>query len=306
MKTLSENIFNDSLRHTGVFIRWILIGLVVIYGFSGIYSISSNQIGVLQHGGRVIAPKILPGIHYALPWPFDRLTKVPVKSIKRLLIDQFDDALTGDNNLINVQCIIHYTIGDPVNYLFQVKNPDHMLHNMAQNAILHCLGVLPIDTALTSGKQKMVWIIKTKLQNRLDDIKSGLLVSSIELHHIRPPEMVRQYFSDVVNAKIEQVELINEAETYRNEKLPLAKSQADSMMQKAHAYKTRVVLKAEGESQRFEALLEQVHKSGASARHKIYMETIMNIMAKVGRKHLVDHNQAGQALVKIKMLPGPR
>ena len=52
--------------------------------------------------------------------------------------------LTGDNNLINVMCVIQYNIFEPVKYKFHVSNPESMLKNMACNTIIHSMACMPI------------------------------------------------------------------------------------------------------------------------------------------------------------------
>ena len=52
--------------------------------------------------------------------------------------------LTGDNNLINVMCVIQYNIFEPVKYKFHVSNPESMLKNMACNTIIHSMACMQI------------------------------------------------------------------------------------------------------------------------------------------------------------------
>ena len=315
----------ETFTHMISYLRWVLLCLVVLYLFSGIYSISSNEIGVLQRLGKVIEDRVQPGIHYALPWPIDRVTKVPVRIVKRILIDDFYSelslesiarvfsgmtglgsyCLTGDNNLVNIICVIQFNIVNPFDYLFRVKQPDLMLRNMACTAIIHCLSRIPIDEALTRGKQEIANYIKFELQKGLDDLKSGMSISFVELREIKPPDRIEQFFSDVVKAKIDHEKMINEAESYHNEKVPAAKADATRILQEAEAYKREVVLKAEGEADRFKNLLRQVREKGDAARSMIYSETIKEIMRKVGRKHIVVRDTTGKVPAQIRLYCPP-
>ena len=307
------------------YLKWMLLCLVVLYIFSGVYSISSNEIGLLQRFGKVIEDKVQPGIHYALPWPIDRVTKVPVRMVKRILIDDFYSesslesiarvfsgmtglgsyCVTGDNNLVNIICVIQFNITNPFDYLFEVKHTDIMLRSMACNTIIHCLSRMPIDEALTRGKQEISNYIKVELQKGLDDSKSGLSISFVELREIKPPDRVEQFFSDVVKARIDREKTINEAESYRNEKVPAAKADATRILQKAEAYKREVVLRAEGEADRFKRLLERVRKKGDSARNMIYIENIKEIMKRVKRKHIMVRDAKGEIPARLKLYSPP-
>lgn len=315
----------ETFIHMVSFLRWILLSLVILYLFSGIYSISSNEVGILQRFGKVIDDKVQPGIHYALPWPVDRITKVPIRIVNRILIDDFYSAsnkesiarvfsemtgldsycVTGDNNLVNVLCVIQFNITNPFDYLFRAKEPNIMLRSMACNTIIHCLSRMPIDVTLTRGKQEIANHTKVELQKRLDDSQSGLSVSFVELRDIKPPDRVQQFFSDVVKAKIDREKMINEAESYRNEKLPAAKADAARVLQEAKAYKTEVVLRAEGETDRFKRILGRFREKGDSARRMIYIETMKDIMSKVGKKHIMVRDKKGKVPARLRLYRSP-
>lgn len=97
-----QEIFKESCAHLVSFLRWIISCLVVLYLCSGIYAVSSNEIGILQRFGRVIDDKVLPGIHFALPWPLDRVTKVPIRSVNRIMIDDFYPAYSNESSTARV------------------------------------------------------------------------------------------------------------------------------------------------------------------------------------------------------------
>jgi len=307
------------------FLRWIILCLGILYLCSGIYAVSSNEIAMLQRFGKVVDDSVQPGIHAALPWPIDRVTKVPVKIINRIVIDDFSSmyspqnssarafssmtgldtyCITGDNNLINILCVIQYTITDPFGYVFRIQKPELMLRNMAANTIIHCIAGKPIDTALTRGKLEIGRYIKRELQKRLQEVQSGLSVSFVELRDIKPPDRVQKAFSDVVKAGIDRIKMINQAEAYRNEKIPAAKADANRLLQDAEAYKREVVLRAEGDASRFISLLGQVEKKGGGARTMLYIETMQQIMKQVDTKHIMLFDAKGRAPARIKLFSG--
>ena len=280
---------------------------------------------MLQRFGSVIDSRVQPGIHYALPWPIDRISKVPIRKINRIVIDDFYSSalsgstavlfkrmtgldsycVTGDNNLVNVTCIIQYSVKDPYNYLFRSKDSEILLRNMACNTIIHGLAGMSIDDALTRGKQAVANYIKIELQKRLDTSMSGLSISFVELKDIKPPDRVEQYFSDVVKAKIDMEKMVNDAESYKNEQMPAAKAKANRLIQEAEGYKKKIVLKAEGDTARFEKLLSEFNKKGDSARKMIYIETMKEILENVDNKHIVERNSEGNTPARLKLFKSP-
>lgn len=325
-----KNEMRESIQTTSrkavLFLRGLAACLVLLYLCSGIYSIPSNKVGVLQRFGKVIGERIQPGIHYMLPWPIDRVTKVPVKVVDRMQIDDFYSeainnelssnnfinatgldsyCLTGDNNLVNVQCVVQYTIVEPVKYVFHVGEPKDMLKSMGANTIIHCLAGMSIDEILTRGKQEMVNYVKLELQKRLDATESGVNISFVEISSIKPPELVQDAFSDVVRANIDREKMINDAVAYSNEKIPAANADAARIIQEGRAYKAEVVLKAEGDTRRFLSLLGETHEKGNPVQKMLYIETLSEIMKNVGEKHFMASDGNGKAPARLILSSPP-
>jgi len=305
--SITGNI-TGALKQTAVFGGWILVILLILYLASGIFIIPQNQIGVLLRFGRVVNSGVTPGIHYALPWPVHRVRKVPVKVMHRISVDDFFESnekgsksallyeatglnsycITGDNNLVNLTCVIQYSIADPLEYLFKVADNNFVLLELAAGSVINTLAVMPIDEILTSGKVEVETNIKTRLQADIDDVGCGLSVSFIEVKDVSPPSNVREAFEDVINARIEKKKLINDAESYKNQMIPQASANAARMMEEGYAHKNAVIAKAEGETERFLSLLGEYKAAPEVTRKRIYLESIAEILAAVKKKYIVD------------------
>ena len=311
----------SALGHAWLLSRVIFAGLALLYLLSGIYSVSQNEVAVHLRLGRIIDEKVQPGIHYRLPWPFDRVKKVAVRQVKRLAVDEFwgsaDTAqapdgfkritgldsycITGDNNLAMVSCVIQYRVLNPRQYLFCVKDPDIMLKDLACKIILHCMASMPIDEMLTRGKQSVATYICRDLQKNLDQLETGISVSFVEINNISPPDRVARYFSEVVKAGIDRQKNINEAQSYRNEVIPRANADAMKIMEQAMGYARETVLTAEGKTERFNSLLAQVKEKGGAAWSILYTEFMKDIMENVGTKQIVDKDDTGRPAVNLRI-----
>ena len=307
---------NYTFHNTGIFLWKILVLLLFIYACSGIYSISPNEIGVLQRFGKIVDNYVMPGIHYSFPWPIDKIDKVPVKKVHRIFFDDFSEkseiaaifqnltnldsyCITGDNNVVNLSCVLQYTIENPADYLFSVKNNELILKNMIGSTIVHTLASRSVDEILTHGKRIMAVSIKEALQQRLDAIKSGLGITFVELKEVTPPEIVQSYFNEVINAQIDKKKYITTAESYRNEQILKANAQANRLLQEAAAYRTKVMAEADGETKRFLEQLKQVNHNLLTTRQQIYMQFVKNIWPKIKEKYIVEPGTADSLYLKI-------
>jgi membrane protease subunit HflK len=282
----------------------VILGLFVLYLCSGIYFISQNEIGVLMRFGKVIDANVMQGIHYALPWPIDKVEKVPIKTIKRIIIDDFLDlpnntfykntglasyCITGDNNVINISCVIQYSISNAVDYILNVKDNEILLHNMADNIIIKCLLQLPVDEILTYSKIKIENYIKSELQNKLDELKCGLNISFVELKDVKPPQKVQQAFNNVINAKMEKEMTIDRAKGEVNRMIPTARGRANRMIEEANSYKSTAVLRAEGDTKRFSDIVSQNKEAASLTKKRLYLEFIKEIFPKIENKYIISN-----------------
>src|ERR1043166_4891629 len=62
--------------------RPALYTAVALYILSGVYMLSPNEKGVVERFGRKILPYSEPGMHYKLPWPIERLTRIGAQRVR--------------------------------------------------------------------------------------------------------------------------------------------------------------------------------------------------------------------------------
>jgi len=325
-KSLSAQL-KSAGRITLILFIGIVMILLVVYVLSGIYTVKNNEVGVHLHLGKIVDSRVPPGMHYAWPWPFDMVKKVPMPKVEKIEINDFSErftfgaegfsftsltglgtyAITGDNNLVNLSCVIQYEVLDPEKYLFnlgdKLENVDakvkRFLIEMACNTILHCFAEISVDQALTSW-ELIIDYIKMNLQKRLDEIESGLRITFIEVRELKPPSVVQEYFDDVINAKIDKEKMINDAISYQNEEIPAANGRAARLRSEGEAYRNEVVQNATGESGRFLDQLSEYVKNPELNRYRLYMEAIQEVFIGVERAYILD-TSTGSKPAKIKL-----
>nr|WP_319493842.1 FtsH protease activity modulator HflK [uncultured Desulfobacter sp.] len=308
----------------GVYLKWLLLLALVVYGLSGIYQIKGDAVGVLTRFGKIVEPRALPGLHYKLPWPIDKIAVVPIREVKTLVISDFssgfqkqeknNDAsgaffrktqlepycITGDNNIIAITMVIKYTIDDPVQYLYGITNPDYFMERCTADLIVHHLACLEIDKILTFGKKQLEFDIQTALIDKLAQFNTGIRLTFLEIKEITPPEKVQQYFDRVINAEVEKKKVLNEAQGKYNRAVPAARSEANAIVQNARSYKSKKILAAEGEASRFSSRYQAYKENPKANLEKIYLDFIKNLYPKLGEIRVVKnhaHNPITDSLI---------
>jgi membrane protease subunit HflK len=92
-----------------------------------------------------------------------------------------------------------------------------------------------------------------------------------------------------VNQAIQEKErAINDAWAEYNKAVPKAKGEAEQAVRAAEGYALERVNNAEGDAKRFDALYDEYRKAPAVTRKRMYLETMTELMPKLGKKIVLD------------------
>ncbi|MGA1824176.1 MAG: FtsH protease activity modulator HflK [bacterium] len=304
-----KKALHNAAQSTGMVIVAVLLSLLLLDIISGIYFISPNELGVIQRFGKILTTYTGPGLHYSLPWPIDKIHKVAVKKVHRIIFDDFSKnsysaksfrditgldsyCLTGDNNIVNLSCVLQYTIGQPKEYLITASHNEQILTKIVSNTIIHTLASMRVDEILTFGKKTIENNIKQNLQERINSLHIGLNITFVELREVSPPPSVQDYFDDVINAQMDKKKYVTTAESYRTEQILKAQAKATHVSGKAQAHKINVVTEASGETKRFLEQLKQARNDLSTAKQQLYQQSIKEIWSAAKKKYIVGPGEA--------------
>ncbi len=296
MKKLIEPFKADlkiSLGNFRAICLWTAAGIFAIYLLSGVYVVDTNETGTVKRFGAVTAENVSPGIHYCLPCPIDSVDKVEIKEIKRLEVGFFEGnnyCLTGDKNIMHTKMVIQYSIKGPKDFLYNINQPEMLLLEIASSSILSSIARMFVDDVLTIGKHKLEQSVLRDAQTKLDSVRSGIQLVSVELKSADPPKEAISAFKDVINAQEDKSTAIHEAQSYENRIIPEAKAEASTMIQQARSYKAEKTHMAQGEANRFLQILAKYSKAKEITRERLYIETMEEVLSKV-KKYIISQDE---------------
>jgi membrane protease subunit HflK len=311
-----------SARQIGGYTVWIVLFLLVlITARTAVYSVATEGRAVIRRFGRVVAVKE-PGLHFKLPFGIDTATFVPTERILKQEFgfrtvstgrrteyaktrDMTNESLmlTGDLNVIDVEWVVQYWVIDPVNYLFNVREPDGTLRDISEAVMRRIIGNTLGSEALTIGRIEIAAQSREELQEILQGYDMGVHIERVELQDVTPPDRVKPAFNEVNEARQQRERLINEAETARNRIIPRARGEADEIIAEAEAYRSRRVNQARGEAARFSELLAAYSEAPALTRQRIYLETLDEVLPQAGKLVVLDGG-AGSPLPLLHLRDG--
>jgi membrane protease subunit HflK len=212
--------------------------------------------------------------------------------------------LTGDLNVGVVEWIVQFRIKDARAYLFNVRDVGATFHYMSEAAMRQVVGDHSVDEVLTIGREAIALLAKAELQRLCDLYGIGIEVQQLVLQDVNPPDPVKPAFNEVNQAIQEKERAINDAWAEYNKAVPRAKGEAEQAIRAAEGYALERVNNAAGDGKRFETLYEEYRRAPLVTRKRIYLETLAEIMPKLGRKVVVDEDARG--VLPLLQLEGER
>lgn len=247
------------------------------------------------------------GLHFKIP--FVQTVKKVDTTIKGITIGYDmntgntieDEALmiTSDYNFVNVDFFLEYQVSDPIAALYASEDPELILKNMAQSCIRTVVGNAEVDSVLTTGKSEIQAEIKEMISARLDEQELGIYLVNITMQDAEPPtKEVMEAFKAVETAKQGKETAINNANKYKNEKLPAAEAQVDQIKQTAEGQKQERINEANGQVARFEQLYNEYIKYPEVTKLRMFYETMEELLP--GMEIIID---TGNGSTVQKILP---
>jgi membrane protease subunit HflK len=280
----------------------VIVGLLIVWLLTSIYIVRIDQQAVVTRFGAVVNPRVMPGIHLALPWPVDRVTALKVQQLQRLVVGgELPDTitgraqplqsqfLTGDQNIISMRVVVQYSVGVPADYLFRTEDVARTVGAAVETALAERIAGRSVDAVLTTEKQNVQEEVRAEAQRILNDYRAGVLLSTVNMESAVPPPEAAEAFRDVASARADSSRIVSEAQGYANDLIPKARGEARQMLEAAEAYKQTKTNTALGDASRFTQVAAEYAKASEVNGRRLYLETMEQILPKI-KKLMVDKN----------------
>ncbi len=276
----------------------ILLVLAVVV-LESVYSIGEQEQGVVTTFGSA-RNVVTSGLHFKVPF-VQRVTKVnttilgfPIgyrpdseDSASQEQIDDESLMITSDFNFVNVDFYVEYKVSDPIKYLYHSQQPKEILKNIAQSCIRNIISNYAVDDVITTGKSKIQAEIKDMIIEKLEEQDIGLMLVNISMQDAEPPtEAVIEAFKAVETAKQGKETAINNANKYRNQKIPEASAKADQILQAAEASKQERVNEGVAQASRFNEMYAEYQKNPLLTKQRMFYEAMEDVLP--GVKLIID------------------
>lgn len=278
----------------GMGVGFVILILIGVFGWlaSGFFIVQEGQQAAVTRFGK-LAYITDAGFHWRLPYPFEADEIVNVSQVRSVEVGRGGEVkatglpesamLTEDENIVDVRFAVQYRIDNVVNYLYNNRSPDDAVSQAAETAVREVVGNKTLNYVLYEGREQVASDVQTLTQKILDRYKTGIIVTTVTLQNVQPPEQVQAAFDDAIKAGQDRERLKNEAEAYANNVIPRAQGTASRLIQDAEAYKAQVTAQAQGDTSRFDQILQQYEKAPQVTRERMYLQTMQDILSSVSK-----------------------
>jgi membrane protease subunit HflK len=291
-------------RGAGITASVIGFIILLIWLASGAFIVQEGQVGVVTTFGR-LSHTTGAGFNWRWPAPIQSHETVNVSQVRTAEVGYRDNVrnkqgaealmLTDDENIIDIQFAVQYTLKDPVAWVFNNRDQETSVRQVAETAVREVVGRSKMDFVLYEGREKVAIDILQMMQKIVDRYKMGVLITNVTMQNVQPPEQVQSAFDDAVKAGQDRARARNEGEAYANDVIPRARGAAFRLLQDAEAYRSMVVENATGNASRFNQVVTEYAKAPGVTRDRMYIDTMQQIFSSTS-KVMVDAKSGSNLL----------
>ena len=201
----------------------LIVMLLIAWGLSGFYRVDEAERGVVQRFG-AFTSEAMPGLRWHLPFPIEYVDIVNVQEVNDYNFST--EMLTADEQYVLIEIVVQYRREFPVDYSFEVEDPELTLNNVTESALRGVVGTTSLELLIGEKRELIPADTMDELQTILRKYKSGLTVTSINLNVVDYPMSVKEAVDDTQKARNDRDRYKLEATTYSNDIIPRARGAA--------------------------------------------------------------------------------
>ncbi len=211
------------------------------------------QFGKIRGLDSQTGPVLQPGPHWTWPWPISRPIQVDTEKPRALSLSSFwfyvdpplrgltldemlkrahpPDTMTpgfdgyllsGEQEIVHLQLVIRYRVDDLVDFVTHIdaepgpatsETGDQLVSRIADWACTRTVASMRTDAIVRGEVDTFRENVRRLMQERLDEVRSGLTVVDIILEDRTVPLQVRPLYLQVVQAENEKLKVVSAART---------------------------------------------------------------------------------------------
>jgi len=280
--------FVPDMRGAGIGVLILVVIAAALWLASGCFIVREGQTAVVTTFGR-FSHLAQAGFNWRWPTPIQNDEVVDISRVRTVEVGYRDNVqnkqaqeslmLTDDENIVDVQFAVQYTLKNAADWVFNNRNPEDLVKQVAETSMRQVVGRSKMDFVLYEGRDKIAQDAGELMQQILDRYQAGVQIVKVTMQGVQPPEQVQAAFDDAVKASQDRERQKNEGQAYANDVIPRARGAASRLIEESEAYRSSVIADAQGEAARFKQILAEYQKAPAITRERMYIEAMQHIFS---------------------------
>ena len=318
----------EALRLSFNILKLVMVLVLVLFLTSGIFIVEQQEAGIVFRFGKLVGKVLMPGLHWAWPFPIDEHITIPAARVHTMEISFMPTGwerteegrekvseklrpgldrycLTGDANIIHSRWLIRYRINEPIVYVTGAEEPEEILKVFAENAVIRETSGFGVDEALRTNVDELRRSVRRGIEAELETTDIGLALEGVDVKGVLPPAQARDAFNSVIRAEQEGSRKINEAAGFENRIVNEAKGEATRTISEAETYKTRIASEAKADSEYLRRLLKEYPGEPEMLTvylNQLYQEVMGEVLSGVEERFII---RKGKGEQEIRYIIGP-
>jgi len=243
---------SDALRASFRILKGIMMVLVLLYIFSNVRRVESHEQALLLRLGHLSPIVYDAGVVWAFPFPIDEIVPLPTRQSNDLPIDShtfsrrpdeigkpltfigrgmeglnpaLDGAfLTADAGLVHTKWKVTYKFDDVRSYVSQIVGKDveaatRLIRYLVETVGIHVAGEHTAEEMIRTRVDDVQNEMRKRVNERLEELHSGIEVTRIEMFEPTPPIPIREAFDGTQRAENAKQKRIQDAQQQRTKML---------------------------------------------------------------------------------------
>jgi membrane protease subunit HflK len=301
----------EALRSSFVIVKILMVGLVIVFFFSGIFTVPSGERAIVLRFGKPIGvgeDQLLgPGLHWSFPSPIDEIVRIPIGEAQAVRssagwyqITQQEElsgqedmpnptlnpavdgyTLTSDGNIIHIRAILRYRITEPLKYVLGFVNASNVVQNALDNSLFYASTFFDVTQATRENRLGVRDLILQRVRDLTRAHDLGITIESCDVQDIIPPRQVREVFERVTAAEIERRQTNDAAHAYSGRIVSTAQGEASAILDEGRSEATRLIQQVSAEASYFTNQLTRYRENPEFFRRRLHAEVMGRILTNV-------------------------
>jgi modulator of FtsH protease HflK len=337
VEEVGSRALSDALRSSFVIVKILMVGLVVLFFFSGIFTVPSQERAIVLRFGKPVGTgdeQLLgPGLHWSFPSPIDEIVRIPIGEVQTVrstagwyqttpeqeaagneqaqtgtlnpAVDGY--TLTSDGNIIHVRADLRYRISEPLNYALNFVNASNVLRDALDNALFYASSRYTAEQATRREREGVREAIEQRVRDLVDQHRLGVTVEGCQVQ-IVPPLQVKGAFEQVSTAEIERRKARDDAMAYANRVMSTAQGEAAAVVNQGKTEANRMLAQVAADAQYFHDQLPNYQADPQLFKARLQAEAMGRILTNVQERvfALPSSPNGDKSELRVLLNPPPR